>query len=357
MVSRFTVIPTLFLLFSFSLHAVERIQGAGASFPAPLYQYWSFKYAKETRAPVDYLDYDTKYSDIDHVRIKYDSVGSGSGIKQISARKVDFGASDKPLKTAELSEKNLLQFPAVIGSIVVAFNVPGIEDETLKLTNETVAEIFAGRITQWNDPAIAKENPGLELPAEEIKVIHRKDSSGTTFNFTYFLSKSSPYWKQHFGIGKEIKWATGSGAQGNEGVADKIRITPYSVGYIENAYKRKFKFSAAVLQTASGKWVMAREANFKAAAKYAKWSEKNSFHQLLSLQPGDDSYPIVAATFILLPKEYPGMNHKVVEFFKYAFENGDESAVRLGYIPLPSSTKKEIMEYLEKNITPRVSAK
>lgn len=339
------------------LSAVERVQGAGASFPAPLYKYWSFIYAKATRGSMDYLDFDSKYTAIDHVRIKYDSVGSGSGIKRISARKVDFGASDKPLKSAELSEKNLLQFPAVIGSIVVAFNVPGIGDETLKLTNETVAEIFAGQVTLWNDPAIARQNPDLKLPAEKIKVIHRKDSSGTTFNFTYFLSKSSPYWNNTFGIGKTIKWATGLGAKGNEGVSDMIRITPYSVGYVENSYKQKFDFSAAVLQTASGKWVKAREANFKAAAKYAKWSESNNFYQLLALQPGDTSYPIVAATFILLPKEQPGMNQKVVEFFKYAFENGDESAQKQGYIPLPAVTKQTILKYLEKNISPRVSAK
>ncbi len=313
--------------------AGSRISGAGATFPAPLYYDWAYRYAKAT-----------------HVRVNYQSIGSGGGIKQISNRVVDFGASDKPLNSKKLAKLKLLQFPAVIGSIVVAFNVPGIGDEQLKLTNENVADIFAGKITMWNDPAITKNNPGLKLPAKKIIVAHRADGSGTTYNFTYYLSQSSQHWKNNFGTGKAIDWAVGIGGKGNEGVASLIKQTPYCIGYVENAYKVKNHFSAAVLQTASGKWVTAREENFKAAAKYAKWTKEDNFYALLALQPGDNAYPIVAATFILLPKEKTVMNKKVVAFFDYAFKHGDASAKKLGYIPLPEATKNMIREYWAENI-------
>ncbi len=339
------------------LYAAEHISGSGASFPAPLYRHWSFLYAKATHPKGDYLDEHYSYVKAPHVRVKYRSIGSGGGIKEISVRNVDFGASDQPLKGSELAKKKLLQFPAVIGSILVVVHIDGVGDDTLKLTNQTVADIFAGVITMWNDPRIAKYNPHLKLPAEKIVVVHRRDSSGTTFNFTYFLAKSSAYWKKHFGVGKTIDWAVGKGAKGNEGVADKVRLIPYSIGYVENAYKKKFKLSAAVLQTASGKWVKAHEENIKAAAKYAKWSENNSFYQLLALQPGDTSYPLVAATFILLPEEKPAKNRNVLKFFKYVFDEGDASAKRLGYIPLPDSTKRTILHYLDRRTVGELTQK
>jgi phosphate transport system substrate-binding protein len=313
--------------------AGEKINGAGASFPAPLYYDWAYSYGKETKT-----------------RINYQSIGSGGGIKQISKRIVDFGASDKPLKTKDLKKDDLLQFPAVIGSIVVAHHIPGVADEALKLKNSVVADIFAGKITKWNDAAIAGDNPGVTLPDEEIIVVHRSDGSGTTYNFTHYLSGSSDNWKSNFGTGKAIDWATGLGGKGNEGVANLIKQTPYAVGYIENAYKEKNGLAAATLQTASGKWVSAREDNFKAAAKYASWTKEDNFYALLALQPGDTSYPIVAATFILLPKEKPAMNKKVVEFYDYAFKNGDAAAAKLGYIALPEETKNMIREYWAENI-------
>ncbi len=313
--------------------AGEKINGAGASFPAPLYYDWAYSYGKETKT-----------------RINYQSIGSGGGIKQISKRIVDFGASDKPLKTKDLKKDDLLQFPAVIGSIVVAHHIPGVADEALKLKNSVVADIFAGKITKWNDAAIAGDNPGVTLPNEEIIVVHRSDGSGTTYNFTHYLSGSSDNWKSNFGTGKAIDWATGLGGKGNEGVANLIKQTPYAVGYIENAYKEKNGLAAATLQTASGKWVSAREENFKAAAKYASWTKEDNFYALLALQPGDTSYPIVAATFILLPKEKPAMNKKVVEFYDYAFKNGDAAAAKLGYIALPEETKNMIREYWAENI-------
>jgi phosphate transport system substrate-binding protein len=316
-----------------ALVAADKINGAGASFPAPLYYDWAYSYQKETKN-----------------RVNYQSIGSGGGIKQISKRIVDFGASDKPLKTKELNKKKLLQFPAVIGSIVIAHNVPGIADEQLKLKNSVVADIFAGKITKWNDPAIEADNKGVSLPDEKIVVVHRSDGSGTTYNFTYYLTKSSENWANSFGTGKAIDWAAGIGGKGNEGVANLVKQTPNSIGYIENAYKEKNNLAAATLQTANGKWVSAREENFKAAAKYASWTKEDNFYAMLALQPGDTSYPIVAATFILLPKEKGAMNKKVIAFYDYAFKNGDEAAKKLGYIPLPEETKTMIREYWAANV-------
>ncbi len=316
-----------------SSFASDKINGAGASFPAPLYYDWAFNYKKDT----DNL-------------VNYQSIGSGGGIKQISKRVVDFGASDKPLDSKKLAKDKLLQFPAVIGSIVIAFNIDGIADETLKLSNEVVADIFAGKITMWNDAAIAADNKGINLPNQKIVVVHRSDGSGTTYNFTYYLSGSSKNWKENFGIGKAIDWKVGIGGKGNEGVANLIKQTPYAIGYIENAYKEKNNLSAAVLKTASGKWVKATEDNFKAAAKYASWTKEDNFYAMLALQPGDTSYPIVAATFILLPKEKPETNKQVTAFYDYAFKKGDEAAKKLGYIALPEATKKMIREYWAANI-------
>jgi phosphate transport system substrate-binding protein len=316
-----------------SSFAGDKINGAGASFPAPLYYDWAHNYKKDTGS-----------------RVNYQSIGSGGGIKQITKRIVNFGASDKPLNNKKLAKANLLQFSAVIGSIVVAFNVDGIADATLKLTNENVADIFAGKITKWNDSKIVANNSGINLPNKKIIVAHRSDGSGTTYNFTYYLSKSSDNWKNNFGIGKAIDWATGIGGKGNEGVSSLIKQTPNSIGYIENAYKEKNHLSAAILKTANGKWVKATEENFKAAAKYASWTKEGNFYAMLALQPGDTSYPIVAATFILLPKEKPAMNKKVIKFYDYAFKTGDKSAAKLGYIALPQATKNMIREYWATNI-------
>ena len=305
-----------------------KISGAGASFPAPLYYDWAYQYQKDTKN-----------------RVNYQSIGSGGGIKQISKRIVNFGASDKPLKTKKLTKKKLFQFPAVIGSIVVALNVPGVADEQLKLTNENVADIFAGKITMWNDAALTANNKGVTLPDEKIIVCHRSDGSGTTFNFTYYLSESSKNWKNNFGTGKAIDWPAGIGGKGNEGVANLVKQTPFAIGYIENAYKVKNKLSAATLQTKSGKWVTATEEHFKAAAKYASWTAQDNFYALLALQPGDTSYPVVAATFILLPIEKTETNKKVIEFYEYSFTKGDAAAKKLGYIPLPKETKDLIRSY------------
>jgi len=333
MLKRIATVLTLASLALTSAFAADKISGAGASFPAPLYYDWAFNYGKDT-----------------HSKVNYQSIGSGGGIKQITNRIVDFGASDAPLTTKELEKAKLLQFPAVIGAIVVAYNIPGIADEQLKLTNENVADIFAGKITMWNDPKIAANNNGLTLPNQKIIVVHRSDGSGTTYNFTYYLTQSSKMWADTYGTGKAIDWAVGMGGKGNEGVSNLLKQTPYTIGYIETAYKEKNNLAAATLQTANGKWVTARDENFKAAAKYASWTKEDNFYALLALQQGDTSYPIVAATFILLPKEKPEMNKKVIAFFDYAFKTGDESAKKLGYIALPESTKQMIREYWAANI-------
>lgn len=311
-----------------SMMAADKINGAGATFPAPCYYDWAYNYQKATKT-----------------RVNYQSIGSGGGVKQISERIVDFGATDAPLTPKELAAAKLTQFPAVIGSIVVAHNLPGVADEKLKLKNSVVADIFAGNITMWNDPAIAADNAGIKLPAQKIIVAHRSDGSGTTYVFTDYLSEASKMWKGKFGTGKAIGWATGVGGKGNEGVTNLIKQTPYSIGYIETSYKEKNNLAAATLQTAEGKWVVANKATFQAAVKQAKWSKKDHFYSSLVLQ--DNAYPIVAATFILMPRDADKaeMREQVIKFFDYSFRNGDAAAEKLGYIALPVETTNLVRQY------------
>lgn len=315
-----------------SLTAAEKINGAGATFPAPCYYDWAYNYQKNTK-----------------IRVNYQSIGSGGGIKQISERIVQFGATDAPLKTAELDKSKLLQFPALFGALTITYNLPGVKDEALKLKNSVVAEIFAGTITMWNDPKIVADNAGLNLPAKQIIVAHRSDGSGTTHVFTDYLSTVSPMWKSKFGTGKAIGWAVGVGGKGNEGVTNIIKETPYSIGYIENAYKAKNNLTAATLQSASGKWVTARTANFQNAIKQASWTKKDHFYGSLVAEKGDSTYPIVAATYILMPRETKDVNKQVEDFFNYSFKNGDKAAEKLGYIPMTEDTVKLIAEYWAEN--------
>jgi phosphate transport system substrate-binding protein len=311
-----------------SMMAADKINGAGATFPAPCYYDWAYNYQKATKT-----------------RVNYQSIGSGGGVKQISERIVDFGATDAPMTPKELEKAKLTQFPAVVGSIVVAHNLPGVADEKLKLKNSVVADIFAGNITMWNDPAIAADNAGIKLPAQKIIVAHRSDGSGTTYVFTDYLSEASKMWKGKFGTGKAIGWATGVGGKGNEGVTNLIKQTPYSIGYIETSYKEKNNLAAATLQTAEGKWVTANKATFQAAVKQAKWSKKDHFYSSLVLQ--DNAYPIVAATFILMPRDADKaeMREQVIKFFDYSFRNGDAAAEKLGYIALPVETTNLVRQY------------
>jgi len=310
----------------------DKINGAGASFPAPAYFSWAYFYEKTSKAAVN-----------------YQSIGSGGGIKQVSARVVDFGASDEPLDNAALSEAKLLQFPSLIGSVVIVHNINGVKDGELRLKNEVVAQIISGKIKRWNDPKITSANPHLKLPQADITVVRRSDGSGTTFNFTSFLAGVSKEWKESFGVGKAIDWAVGIAAKGNEGVASMVRQTPNSIGYIENAYALQNSLPRTTLETKSGKWVAANDDNFKAAAKGAKWSKKDNFHQVLVLQDGDNAYPITAATFILLPKDRVETNKKIISFFEWAFEKGESELIKLGYVPLPEESKNIVREYWEEN--------
>ncbi|MDR1975364.1 MAG: phosphate ABC transporter substrate-binding protein PstS [Campylobacteraceae bacterium] len=320
------------MLCSMALIAADKINGAGASFPAPAYFSWAYSYEQEVGS-----------------QINYQSIGSGGGIKQISSRVVDFGASDEPLAKKDITEVKVLQFPSLIGSIVVAHNIAGIKDGELKLRNEVVADIYLGKIKKWNDAKIAKDNPNLKLPNADITVVRRSDGSGTTYNFTSFLAGVSKEWKDTFGVGKAVDWAVGIAAKGNEGVTSMIAQTPNSIGYLENAYALKNNLSRGVLTTKSGKWVAPSDDNFKAAAKGAKWSKKDDFYQLLVLQDSNNAYPIVAATFILLPTDKSDMNKKIVTFFNWAFEKGDDAIIKLGYVPLPPETKNLIREYWRDN--------
>ncbi len=313
-----------------SMIAADKISGAGATFPAPCYYDWAYSYQKATKT-----------------RVNYQAIGSGGGIKQVSERIVDFGGTDAPMTPKELASAKLLQFPAVIGSIVVAHNLPGVADEKLKLKNSVVADIFAGKITMWNDPAIAADNAGVKLPNQKIIVVHRSDGSGTTHVFTDYLSEASKMWKSQFGVGKAIGWKTGVGGKGNEGVTNLIKQTPYSIGYIENAYKEKNNLAAATLQTAEGKWVSATLPNFQNAVKQAKWSKKDHFYSSLVMQ--DNAYPIVAATFILMPKEKAELNEEVIKLFDHSFRNGDKAAQTLGDIPLPVETTNLVRQYWAEN--------
>ncbi|MFV0481774.1 MAG: phosphate ABC transporter substrate-binding protein PstS [Campylobacteraceae bacterium] len=326
----------LIALGAMSLMAADKINGAGASFPAPAYTGWAYYYQQETKNQVN-----------------YQSIGSGGGIKQVTARTVDFGASDEPLKDKGITDANVYQFPTLIGSIVLAHNIAGVKDSDLKLKNEVLADIFAGKIKKWNDPKIANDNPSVKLPNADIVVVRRSDGSGTTFNFTSFLAGVSKEWKDSFGIGKAIEWPVGIAAKGNEGIAALVKQTPNSIGYLENAYALSNNLPRTTLTTKSGKWVKPTDDNFKAAAAGAKWSKSENFYQMLVLQDGDSAYPIVAATFILLPTDKADVNAKVTKFFDWAFKNGDESITKLGYVPLPNETKQLIREYWnDKKIAP-----
>ncbi len=311
--------------------AADKLSGAGATFPAPLYYDWAHSYAAKTGNQVN-----------------YQSIGSGGGIKQIQKRTVDFGASDKPLSPDELKKDNLLQFPAVVGTINVVYNIPGVADGALKLSNDAVAGIFLGTISMWNDPLIKKENPTLNLPEKRITVVHRSDGSGTTWNFVYWLDKISAVWKQKVGVGTSVNWPVGIGGKGNEGVANVVKQTPNSIGYVEFAYAKQNKMTSAQLMSAEKTWVAPSVESSKEAAKNAKWTKQDHFHEILVLEPGKKSYPITAGTFILLPKDKVENSKKVVQFFNYAFEN-DAAAERLGYIPLPNETVKLIQTYFKDN--------
>ena len=297
------------------------ITGAGASFPAPVYSKWADAYSKATS---------------NHVN--YQSIGSSGGMKQIEAKTVDFGASDAPLKPEELQSKGLVQFPTVIGGIVPVFNLPGIEAGKLRLDGEVLGDIFLGKITKWNDPAIAALNPGMKLPDTAIAVVRRADGSGTTFNFTNYLSKVNAEWKSKVGEGTTVNWPVGTGGKGNEGVSAFVQRLPGSIGYVEYAYAKQSKMPYASMKNASGNYVLPDDATFQAAAAGADW-EKNNYYVILTNQSGKDAWPIAASTFIMMHKtqEKPEQGAEVLKFFDWSYKNGGKLAEDLDYVPLPST--------------------
>jgi len=308
-----------------SAWAQQEATGAGASFPAPLYSKWASDYNKATG-----------------VKINYQSVGSGAGLKQIEAKTVDFGASDAPLKDEELKAKGLVQFPTVIGGIVPVINVAGIKPGELKLSGQVLGDIYLGKITKWNDAAIVALNPGLALPDAAIAPVRRADGSGTTFGFTNYLSKVNPEWKSKVGEGTAVNWPTGAGGKGNEGVAAFVGRLPNSIGYVEYAYVKQNKMNYAKLQNAAGNFVSPDDDNFKAAAAGAEWEK--SFYQILTNQPGKDAWPITSATFILMNKtqDKPAQATTALKFFDWAYKNGDKTAGDLDYVPMPDKVKQII---------------
>jgi phosphate transport system substrate-binding protein len=301
------------------------ISGAGATFPYPIYAKWAEAYKAKAG-----------------VSMNYQSIGSGGGIKQIQAKTVDFGASDAPLKPDELEKSGLVQFPMIMGGIVPVVNVKGIEPGQLKLTGSLVADIYLGKITKWNDKALTALNPSLKLPDQAIAPVYRSDGSGTTFNFTDYLAKVSPEWKDKIGVNASVQFPVGLGGKGNEGVAAFTSRTDGAIGYVEYAYAKQNKLTYASMQNKDGNFVQPTIASFQAAAANADWTKAPGYYLILTDQPGKDSWPITASSFILMYKKQdkPEVAKSALEFFKWSYENGQKMAEDLDYIPMPDSVVK-----------------
>ncbi|MCK1425515.1 phosphate ABC transporter substrate-binding protein PstS [Bradyrhizobium sp. 147] len=305
------------------------ITGAGATFPFPIYSKWADAYKKETGNGLN-----------------YQSIGSGGGIKQILAKTVTFGASDAPLKAEQLEKDGLVQWPMVMGAIVPVVNLEGVKPGELVFDGETLANIYLGKITKWDDAAIKKLNPNVKLPAEAITVVRRSDGSGTTFNFTNYLSKASADWKSKVGEGTAVEWPVGVGAKGNEGVSGNISQTKNSIGYVEYAYAKQNKLTYTGLVNKAGKPVQPTVEAFQAAASNADWAKAPGYYVILTDQPGEKSWPITAATFILMHKSATdkAASQEAIKFFRWAFKNGGKAAEELDYIPMPDS----VVQLIEK---------
>jgi phosphate transport system substrate-binding protein len=320
---------------AFSTALAADMTGAGATFPYPIYAKWAEAYKASTGNGLN-----------------YQSVGSGAGIKQIKAKTVDFGASDMPLKAEELDADGLMQFPAIMGGVVTVVNLDGIAPGQLKLTGPVVADIYLGKITEWNNPAIAALNPGVKLPAAEITVVHRADGSGTSFLFTDYLSKVSPEFKTKIGAGTAVKWVTGVGGKGNDGVAANVQRIKGAIGYVEWAYAKKNKIAHTQLKNKDGNFLQPDDENFKAAAASAEWTKAPGFGIVLTDQAGKASWPITGVSYILMHKQQADANKgkEVLKFFDWAFKNGDAAAVELDYVPLPDSVVKLVQAAWKANL-------
>ncbi|HVI58327.1 MAG TPA: phosphate ABC transporter substrate-binding protein PstS [Luteimonas sp.] len=306
------------------------ITGAGATFIYPLISKWSADYNKATGA-----------------KVNYQSIGSGGGIAQIKAGTVDFGSSDKPLSSEELAAAGLGQFPSAIGGVVPVVNLEGVEAGQLRLTGALLADIFMGKVATWNDKAIAAANPGVQLPATKINLVHRSDGSGTSFNFTNYLSKASPEWKSKVGEGTSVQWPGGVGGKGNEGVASYVQQIKGSIGYVELAYALQNRMTYLSLQNAAGNWVQPSAASFQAAAAGADWANAKDFNLVITNAPGADAWPIAATNFILMhkqPRDAERRQH-AIDFFKWAYEHGAQQASALDYVPLPPQLVQQVEAY------------
>ena len=303
-----------------TLAGAQEITGAGATFPAPLYSKWAAEYHKATG-----------------VKVNYQSVGSGAGIKQIDSKTVDFGASDMPQTDEVLKAKGQFQFPTVIGGTVPVVNIKGIAPGQMKLDGQVLGDIYLGKITKWNDPAIKALNPGLALPDADIAPVRRADGSGTTFNFTNYLSRVHPEWKSKVGEGTAVNWPVGAGGKGNEGVAAFVGRLPNSIGYVEYSYVKQNKMTYTLMKNKDGVFVAPDDETFKAAAAGAEWNK--SFYQLITNQPGKNAWPISTATFILMhvKQDKPANATEAFKFFAWALKSGHASAIALDYVPMPDN--------------------
>ncbi|MGI4846224.1 MAG: phosphate ABC transporter substrate-binding protein PstS [Janthinobacterium lividum] len=317
-----------------TVHAAD-MTGAGATFPYPIYAKWAESYKAATGNGLN-----------------YQSVGSGAGIKQIKAKTVDFGASDMPLKAEDLDEAGLMQFPAIMGGVVAVVNVEGVQPGQLKLTGPVLADIYMGKITKWNAQQIAALNPGVKLPDADITVVHRADSSGTSFLFTDYLSKTSPDWKSSIGAGTTVKWAVGVGGKGNEGVAANVQRIKGAIGYVEWAYAKKNKLSHTQLKNKDGAFLQPDDEAFKAAAAGAEWTKAPGFGVVLTDAAGKQSWPITGVSYILMHKTQAdaAKGLEVVKFFDWAFKNGAPAAAELDYVPMPASVVKLVQANWKANL-------
>jgi phosphate transport system substrate-binding protein len=308
----------------------ESLNGAGASFPAPVYRVWTYNYKQAAK-----------------VKVNYQSVGSGAGINQIKSKTVDFGASDKPLKKAELDKAGLIQFPMLMGGVVVVVNVPGIKNNQLKLDGQTLADIFMGKIKRWDDPKITKLNAGVKIPAVPINVVHRSDGSGTTWIFTNYLCKVSPEWKKGIGNGKSVKWPVGIGGQKNPGVANNVKKISGSIGYVEYTYAVESKMSSIQLKNKSGKFIKPDLKSFQAAGANADWKNAPGYYMVLTDQPGAGSWPITGVTYILIYKKQTNAAKakSLLKYFAWCYKEGANVAAKLQYVPIPDS----VVAMVEKN--------
>jgi len=323
MFKRFTVAVGAAMLFAGGAQAAD-LSGAGATFPAPVYAKWAETYKKTTG-----------------IGLNYQAIGSGGGIKQIKAKTVDFGASDKPLKPEELNASGLYQFPTVIGGVVPVMNLPGIKPGEIRLSGALLADIYLGKISRWNAPQIAALNRGVRLPNLPITVVHRSDGSGTSFLFTSYLSAKNAEWAEKVGASDSVQWPTGLGGKGNDGVAAFVKQTMGAIGYVEYAYAKQNRTTFALLQNKAGRFVAPAAANFAAAAAGAQWGRAPGNYVLLLDQPGANAWPITGATFILVYRNQadPAAGAGVLKFFDWAYKTGDAAAASLDYVPLPAAVK------------------